>query len=79
MSRKSRVGNHALVFSSLFSFLHLPFSHVSRVFNLIPQMAAREHVIAHDVDLTESMVPFITCETAFRQNVGELVFCYQRV
>ena len=37
-------------------------------------MAAREHVIAHDVDLTEIMVPFITCETAFRRNVGELVF-----
>ena len=40
---------------------------------MIPQMAAREHGIAHDVELTEIMVPFITCEIAFRQNVGELV------
>ena len=41
---------------------------------MIPQIAARGHGIAHDVELTEIMVPFITCETAFRQNVGELVF-----
>ena len=46
-----------------------PLRHGSRVFDLIPQMAAREHGIAHDVDLTEIMVPFITYETAFRQNV----------
>ena len=37
-------------------------------------MAARGHGIAHDVDLTEIMVPFIKCATAVRRNVGELVF-----
>ena len=40
---------------------------------LIPQIAARGHGIAHDVELTQKMVPFITCETAFRKNVVELV------
>ena len=30
-------------------------------------MAAREHGIAHDVEQTEKMVPFITSETAFRR------------
>ena len=39
-----------------------------------PQVAARKYGIAHDVDLTEIMVPFIKCETAFRRNVGKLVF-----
>ena len=59
---------------SLFPFLHLPLRHGLRVFNLIPQIAVRKYGIAHDVDLTETMVPFITLETALRQNVVELVF-----
>ena len=41
---------------------------------MIPQIGARGHGLAHDVELTEMMVPFITYATAFRQNVGELVF-----
>ena len=28
----------------------------------------------HDVEQTEKMIPFITSETAFRQDVGKLVF-----
>ena len=42
--------------------------------SLISQIAARGHGIAHDDDLTEILVPFIKCETAFRRNVGKLVF-----
>ena len=67
------------VFESRFRAGFLPLRHVSRVFNLSPQMAARKYGIAHDVELTEIMVPFITCETAFHRNVGELFFCYQRI
>ena len=59
---------------SLFPFLHLPLRHGLRVFNLIPQIAVRKYGIAHDVALTQKMVPFIKCETALRRNVVELVF-----
>ena len=49
----------------------LPLRPGSRVVNLA-EMAAKEPGIAHDVERTEKMVPFITSETAFRQNVSEL-------
>ena len=37
-------------------------------------MAARKHREIHDVQQTKKMVPFITCEITFGQNVRELVF-----
>ena len=37
-------------------------------------MAAREHRRPHDVERTEKMIPLITGEIAFRQQVCELVF-----
>ena len=38
-------------------------------------MAARRHRNVYDVKETEKMVPLITGEVAFRQQVCELVFC----
>ena len=37
-------------------------------------MDARNHGITHNVEQTEKMIPFITSETAFRQNVSEVAF-----
>ena len=42
-------------------------------------MAAREHRKTHNVKQTEKMFPLMTGEIAFRENVGELVFGYQRI
>ena len=72
ISRRLRFCNHALIFSR-FSFLCQPLRHGLRVVNLA-EMATRKHCNVHNVEQTEKMVPFFTCETAFRQNVGELVF-----
>ena len=36
-------------------------------------MDARNQGITHNVEQTEKMIPFITSETAFRQNVSEVV------
>ena len=37
-------------------------------------MVTREHRKAHDVEQTEKLIPFITSEIAFRQDVCEMVF-----
>ena len=37
-------------------------------------MAAREHRKTHNVEPTEKMIPLITGEIGFRQQISELVF-----
>ena len=68
ISRRSRFCNRALIFSSSFSFLDLPLRHGS------VNLGDTKRWIVHHVEQTEKMIPFITNETPFRQNVCGWVF-----
>ena len=64
--------NQSFIFSWSF-LLDQPFRHGLRVANWA-EVARCKLRNVHDVEQTENMVSFFTSETAFRQDVGELVF-----